>query len=187
MHAHTRGKPKTKMPLTQRRKNKKVKSFCIAWYRHNISMLRRYVTKHFCCQNVTLWPWLFELKRSSCITRDVINPSIDFTDYGMAMRSWVVAAKTWPLLAIRLHMRGVTWHPSKRLTMCKFLKPLIRICPQVTPLISNVLTQTCPQTWVLPPNGSGTFCSKNCAALNMAITLSILDRFAKFFRCCKER
>jgi len=29
--------------------------------------------------------------------------------------------------------------------------------------------------------------SKNCATLTMTITLSILDRFAKFFCWCKER
>jgi len=29
--------------------------------------------------------------------------------------------------------------------------------------------------------------SKKGATLTMAITLSILDRFAKFFHCCKEQ
>jgi len=28
--------------------------------------------------------------------------------------------------------------------------------------------------------------SKNGATLTMVITLSVLDRFAKFFHCCKE-
>jgi len=32
-----------------------------------------------------------------------------------------------------------------------------------------------------------TVSQKNCATLTMTITLSILDRFAKSFRCCKLR
>ena len=35
--------------------------------------------------------------------------------------------------------------------------------------------------------GNYTVSHKNCDTLTMAITLSILGRFAKFFRCCKER
>ena len=59
-----------------------------------------------------------------------------------------------------------------------------------------------PNVMVALPNIGGALCStpqsladahyytvsqKKGATLTMAITLSILDRFAKFFHCCKEQ
>jgi len=59
-----------------------------------------------------------------------------------------------------------------------------------------------PNVMVALPNAGGTLCStpqsladaryysvsqKKGATLYMAITLSILDRFVKFFHCCKEQ
>jgi len=41
----------------------------------------------------------------------------------------------------------------------------------------------CVYNWLV----NYTVSQKSCATLTMAITLLILVRFTKFFRCCKER
>jgi len=49
------------------------------------------------------------------------------------------------------------------------------------PVINNRLTTTVARLWIY------TVTQKKGATLTMAITLSILDRFAKFFHCSKQQ